>query len=912
MTELKVVSSGATWMRADLHLHSPGVSTFTLPPGANISTGDGRGAIVTQYVDALEKSGIELGAITDYQGVREDWYLPLRDAAQARGITLLPGAELAVSQGAGRGVHILLICDLDRPPDQINECIRRIHTRPKHLFDGRQQHLDVELNGTLAHALSLLRQDLGCAVVAAHVCQKDGILRRLSAEEVAHLVSEGIVDALDHPEQARAKLESQARLRKDQLDTLAMIESSDNKRIDEIGSKTLSDGTPRTTWLKLSDVSADAIRLALHDPQTRVLIREPAAIHHERILEMRVEGSGFLGGLDLRFNDDMTTLIGGRGAGKSAVLETLRYALDGQAYSEASDRESLVQNALKSGGKVTLVVERPGQNKGSRYEITRVWGQQPRVRDLDSSAVIDVPPMSVLGARTPAILLQREVQAVARTQDFRLDLLDQLIGERVADRVQEVKRLERAIRTKDRELAAAEERLARRQEFLDRRKSLDAEIEYFEKQGVADKLRRHSALGADQVVLQRSRSALAENSSDWSEASDASVATVRQAAQRLKSSSSHVADRMVAAGDKLVDVAARLDDLHRRWRTELDQAEDVLRDAAADLTSVRTGLDGELNLVKQELGTDTVDPDRLLQASNDRTAVLGALEELAETGRRASVLTRQRDELLGQLQESRRAVHVLRQQSCRDVTSRLGGRLRVTVDYLSDKSRYRSALASKLKGSAVTTDAIEAIVSRESTDGVELARAVRKGVDEIRRVFPGISANSAGRLLAWLEDPARLRSVELLAPEDRVEMELKVAGDEWRDLSRLSSGQRATAVLLLLFAQPGRLLVLDQPEDDLDNRFVYEDVVGLLRDEKGVRDPTRRRQVILATHNANIPVNGDAEQVVSLEDEGGHAVVRTRASIDSREVREVIRNVLEGGKEAFRRRAEKYGGLDDS
>jgi ABC-type cobalamin/Fe3+-siderophores transport system ATPase subunit len=170
----------------------------------------------------------------------------------------------------------------------------------------------------------------------------------------------------------------------------------------------------------------------------------------------------------------------------------------------------------------------------------------------------------------------------------------------------------------------------------------------------------------------------------------------------------------------------------------------------------------------------------------------------------------------------------------------------------------------------------------------------------------------AHRLVSWLtEDPDRLREVEILAPDDRVAIALIIDGAA-RDLAELSSGQKATALLLLLFAQGGRPLVLDQPEDDLDNRFVYEDVVSLLRDEKGVADPARRRQIIAATHNANIPVNGDAELVLSLADDGGHCQVRTRASIDDPTVREEIRTVLEGGAEAFRRRAEKYGGLDDT
>lgn len=91
---------------------------------------------------------------------------------------------------------------------------------------------------------------------------------------------------------------------------------------------------------------------------------------------------------------------------------------------------------------------------------------------------------------------------------------------------------------------------------------------------------------------------------------------------------------------------------------------------------------------------------------------------------------------------------------------------------------------------------------------------------------------------------------------------------------------------------------------------MYEDVVTLLRQEKGVSEPERRRQVIAATHNPNIPVLGDAEQVVALEVREGAAAVLTRGSIDDAGVWERLRTVLEGGEEAFRRRAEKYGGLE--
>jgi len=183
---------------------------------------------------------------------------------------------------------------------------------------------------------------------------------------------------------------------------------------------------------------------------------------------------------------------------------------------------------------------------------------------------------------------------------------------------------------------------------------------------------------------------------------------------------------------------------------------------------------------------------------------------------------------------------------------------------------------------------------------------VRGGGSEIEKRF-GLTSGMAQRLVQWLmSDQERIFQLETLIPPDAVHVDLKV-DDEFRPLDRLSAGQRATAILLLLFALRGRILVLDQPEDDLDNRFVYEDVVSILREQKGLSPGQERRQVIAATHNANIPVLGDAEQVVGLEVEDRHAKVVSRASIDDPATRTLIKRVMEGGDEAFSRRAEKYG-----
>lgn len=475
MTSLPDVPFGATWRCVDLHLHPPGVHSFEGPTGLDVRQQRDREQVADQYVERLRATGIEVAAITDYQGVRTDWYSLIRD--RANGITVLPGAELSISN-IGRGLHLLLICDPNTDPERINEVIRHQGEQSHPLFSGREQHSDIELREPLPKALRAIRKQLGCVIVAPHARDKNGILREWGPEKTAELVRDGLLDAIDHCEDAKKSLQGTGVVSAERLESLACTLSSDPKNLAEIGSKTTTDGRARLTWIKLSTVDTTALRLALHGPTTRVLTERPARARHPKVLSMEVQG-GFLDGLKLRFNEDLTTLIGGRGAGKSAILETLRYALNGPVYSDQSERMSLVQHALGSGGRVRLVIERPGPQQPQCYEITRVLDQEPRVADVVTGRAVDVPPMELFGAGgSPVVLLQGEIQAVTRDDSFRRRLLDEIIGDdgRQADLT--VRRTVEDLRRNHRAIEDVERHLARREEYDDRLARLSADIAF--------------------------------------------------------------------------------------------------------------------------------------------------------------------------------------------------------------------------------------------------------------------------------------------------------------------------------------------------------------------------------------------------------------------------------------------------
>jgi hypothetical protein len=263
--------------------------------------------------------------------------------------------------------------------------------------------------------------------------------------------------------------------------------------------------------------------------------------------------------------------------------------------------------------------------------------------------------------------------------------------------------------------------------------------------------------------------------------------------------------------------------------------------------------------------------------------------------------------LKDEIDKKRHDIFGVREEQRDKINEALKGRLKIDVQYEGAKDGFIKDLTNLLKGSKVSSDAIKALVLAPGkvTDGPMLSRYVREGEQKLQEEFNLTQAMSS-RIVEWFKDYQRLYELETLFPEDKIEISLKV-NEEYKIMDKLSIGQKATALLLLLFAQEDRIIVLDQPEEDLDNRFIYEDVVKILREMKG------KRQLIIATHNANIPVLGDSELILVLEakreTEGERCIISTKGSIDKEGIKVDVKNIMEGGEEAFKIRAEKYGGV---
>jgi hypothetical protein len=277
-------------------------------------------------------------------------------------------------------------------------------------------------------------------------------------------------------------------------------------------------------------------------------------------------------------------------------------------------------------------------------------------------------------------------------------------------------------------------------------------------------------------------------------------------------------------------------------------------------------------------------------------AAKAAATELDAREKQRRELADRRDVMLSRLSELRDE----RFRQRREVAARLSReipRLRVTVRQAEDLEQYRTFLAESLKGLGLR----QGIAADRITPALlpdELADVAFRNAPEELAERTGLDVDRARRITDALRESGDMYALQVVELIDAPCIELR-DGDVYKESGRLSTGQRCTAILPILLEQSDRPLLVDQPEDNLDNAFVFESVVTALRRVK------HTRQIIFVTHNPNIPVLGEADRVFVFSSDGQHAAVEQSGTVD--ECKGAIERILEGGSEAFVKRMKRYG-----
>jgi len=293
--------------------------------------------------------------------------------------------------------------------------------------------------------------------------------------------------------------------------------------------------------------------------------------------------------------------------------------------------------------------------------------------------------------------------------------------------------------------------------------------------------------------------------------------------------------------------------------------------------------------------------------TNDIKAVEERITELQDMQRRIVAIDQQRVEIYAELmQKTVETSNYLQQMINQFETGQFDLLKGISFSALVDtnvRKDYTDVLVDKVDGRAHSYEGIANSLNQIIDD----ADKVLNSTDSDQKV---VSSDTflplAQKLRDWTNDIRLKRSSSeseffnaVFSPFFRIGLHIEFNG---RPLETLSMGERAVVLLKILLGLDDKPLLIDQPEEHLDNRYIYDELTPAFRSAK------TRRQIIIATHNANLVVNTDAEQIIVAEHVDGKLRYQV-GTLEDLNVRESIKTILEGGDQAFKKREEKYGYL---
>ena len=607
-----------------------------------------------------------------------------------------------------------------------------------------------------------------------------------------------------------------------------------------------------------------------------------------RIDRIQIE-EGFLDGLDVSFVPGLNVIIGARGTGKTSLIELGRFCLGVPSYTRESGRRSL-DHALSvlGSGQVTVTL-----SDGEREVL------------VSRTATEDSPRASgpfVL----PIVFSQTEIETVGLREEGRIRLLDTFVND-----LNDSTARESDARSEVRSLTAEAE--AHRRE-IDELAGLVREIPSLDEQ-IADHMPQ------EQEVAKVSADAREEKRQlDLIVAEIAARAVGVDAIERFHRSvlAWHSSLARLSSAPPVLEAwpeSAGSDPL-ARCRVGVERAKQHLGEALRELQNALSGaeshsrasqeaklkVEGRARQSRKQVeslqeGAGAI--ARKGQRLRERRAQLESLNKMLAERRKAikAPLVR-RDAALERLDSIRENRFSRRNAAAKELSQTLGPRIRATVSRSGQFEAFAAAIADALRGSGLRYNELSSTLA-ESVSPRELLEAVDANDFDLISDAAGITKARAARVLDRLRE-SDLGALATVTVEDTVRLQL-LDGTDYKSIADLSTGQRCTVILPLVLRHTERVLIVDQPEDHIDNAFIADTLITsvLARQVDG--------QMIFSTHNANIPVLGNADRVIQLGSDGRRGYPVQVSNLDDPAVVKAITTLMEGGAEAFKRRAAFYG-----
>lgn len=928
------------WWKCDLQVATPGEPRFVRPAHWDLSSAAGREAAADEYIKAAADAGLEVLGLADHNSV--EWVDEMVRAGRQRGIVVFPGFELTTASGSD-GAHLVVLGPPEAGATRMSAALHASGFSSDHpMFDPARPSEPAPSEMTMPQVLDKLPADM--LAFAPHAFTDNGIASaktvkgslRWKALHHPRLAAIDVGDAstLQNEESWRGKF-----LRRELADFpclpgLPFVSTSDSYSLGSLGS--------RFTWIRMEEPTVEGLRQAFLDHETRIVCHwdprfhgtenTPNDVSHAYVRKLSLASLPTCSGtLEVEFDPRLSVLIGGRGAGKSTVVAGLRLLYSDLESLPDTTRGEAQQLRSAIFGDATLDAVHVLPHSGEEQQATWALAAGSSTRRGDGRATPTDFRVRVISQKE---LFERAANSADNpyaTSRNLLALVDGAIAggtglgltstESFVSTAEEARnRWVAAIRQYESERTA----VAQRPLIEERLGELERQVDAFDSdESRARRQQNDELIGQGEEYV---RSLTSIRAAVEGLASDVSTRLVDdQSAEPGTSSGASSAGEGRLYVDRLMAVRAHLSaETTQRLTEALEQVasvDDERRQSAWQMAVDRAAADHRLYVQElADLGLDPQAYERVRAQLQDQRALLRDL-----VTREAGIpgLLEEADRAWNDLMDIHEARRSERRALLNEVSQR-SGMLRFELVEHADLNSWSMA--------------VRGLLSLRSDGFLE-------EVPELARWLWEDQGRRGERLRLWKEAcvsgdfdrlarEARLRAawatrLRTLDPLVRTRLAAEMADDVvsmdflrenadpgessgWQPLTTGSPGQRSAAMLGFVLHQGDEPLVLDQPEDDLDTEWISELVVRQLRLSRWVR------QVIVVTHNANIPVNADAERVIVLENGKVGIKVRTTGDLETDQVRTHcgplendlvradIQQIMEGGVEAFVRRERRY------
>ena len=940
-------------MPAAFHVHSPDSHDWGKDAalGADDPAKLEDEASLDAYLDGLVEAGLGLACVTDH--MKADYAARLSARAASRDdITVLPGMEVSclIPPGHAERVHLLVVF----PEGTSADVIERIFAKQGDLPGSAERKGEEVAKVDSLREWRQLVEDQGGLLLLAHVDQHPrghrAYVRRVRGETLEMFVDDG------------SDLEAQQKISNEYAEHLvqiapAAVEVMKNSDRAHYIAFTTADGESHSyacvarsdhhnvaefadpsafTYLKLSRIDFECMRRALKFHATRIRFSDdiPEA-PTPRLVGLRLtSATGLFRQATIAFNENLNTLIGPRGSGKSTIVEALRYVLGqrprldaaGAAGSEDRSFASLAlatQDANLIGTEIELIYEAAGE----RHLLTATFDAETGVTTrvfLPDGTDMKVEPGALPAAYAARIFSWSELETLGRNPQLQRSVVDRL-ADALPARVEEQREVLKELATNRQRAQTLRDRLDGHLHAEDGLLARYAELK-----------QRYELLNTDEVAELFSGLDQLRERIRTLKAVDERLAALAEALEKLEPDApAEATTALLVAGSE---------ELRTYWQGEIteeleiealgEQAKGQIAQALAEVARRRQTLAAaievqvDLESQREEELREKTNADATSQVqSNQREAARGRYEaaarlrdEYLETYDELASVLAERDAWLAALRASQSEVRAAREEIAASLNERLKeiekpGEPGVQIEV--DLGADRSALTNWLEGDFLNLDRGGHYKERRlakrlaQVDSARIAEAIAGEMPEPLIGEGVLKVEEAQKLIGafklWEPDEAAVvtrvdkQLIEILALQEQVVDDVVRILSDGTPVDRLSPGGRSSAMLPLIAMSDSAPLIIDQPEDNLDNRMVGVTLSSILAELK------ERRQIIVTTHNPNIVVGGDAEQVVVLEAPSvDEAKVELTGSIDDDEVIDAVIRIMEGGKEAFEARERRY------